>query len=304
MPADFSTKTLAAVEVKDNLVFYPTDQAETPVAREDVVMNALAQQIAAAIDAAGLQLPERVVSGRFSASDYDRFKRDGTYGIAFWPLTERNANVFFPTWSVVSPPAVPLHVTLENFDASIVLNGSVNVGLMVMLVIGTVGNGTTASFTTTDDDTLETVAETISQKLIAAGAISEVVGTIATTDIPTSVRISAPVRRQREVQRIMQNMQISVWSGERELSRWIGDCMRNTLGTITNEFIPIGDGTFAWCKQVSHRLKDDDELDSLWVYHLIMSVEYPIMEIQTAYPILASRVSLKANHVPQETTYL
>ena len=87
-----------------------------------------------------------------------------------------------------------------------------------------------------------------------------------------------------------------MWSGVEELRAQIGDALRSVIGTISRPRINIDSRSDAFVKYIGNRRMDDDEIDSLWVYHLIVAAQYAIIETQSAYPVLAPSLSVLINN--------
>ena len=188
MPTDFNTKTLSAVEVSDRLIIYPPNQAQTVIGREDTVLAAIGLYGISQLVAQSLPLPAQAIIGRFSQADYDSFKQNATYGIALWPLPQvKMIENYHPAWRHDPIPAVSLIATTSHNQVA--LSGTVTSGLNIAVLTGAPLRS--ATFTTTADDTLTTVAATIATTLTSLGATASASGPTVTTNMAVTVRIGA-----------------------------------------------------------------------------------------------------------------
>lgn len=297
MPAQFGTKTLAAVEVNDATKLYPI--ADPLYGREEQVYATLGNTALVAIQAAlpVLPVPDSIIIGRYKQADYDRFKENATYGISLWPLPmsgPKNRWISSAQWSSRPTSAIPLIATVTG--QQIAFTGTSIGGLNVAALVGRPLQ--TVVISTVDADTPTTIATKLATAIstlapITALSSANVVNVVGA--VIDAVRIGGKAVLQREVERIEQSVQISVWAGVRALRSQVGDALRSAIGTTTSAFLSLGDGTSMWMKYASHRWMDDDQIDSLWVYHLIVTAEYPTMQTQPAWTVVAPQAVVTAN---------
>jgi hypothetical protein len=293
MPIDFTSNVLGDVDVPDKRIIFPLSFAQDTQGRAEQVEAAVLMYGVRAIIAKALPAPQQAIIGRFSTADQESFRRNKSYGLSVWPLPmTKLVENYFPSWYDDAAPTVPITQT-TNVD-TITIDGSVVAGIIVAVATGYPLQSKT--FTTTNLDTLATVTASISAICTTFGVTNTVNGTSITARAPITLRFGLPSTQWRESSRINRHMQISVWSGVETLRSTIGDALENAIGTIATPKIDIGDGrTEAWVKYANSRRMDDDQLDSLWVYHLIFTAQYGLVETRTVKPILATSTTANTN---------
>jgi hypothetical protein len=292
MPIDFTSNVLGDVDVPDKRILYPLSLAQSTQGRAEQVEAAILMYGVNAIIAKALPAPQQAIIGRFSTADQESFRQNQSYGLSVWPLPmTKLVENYFPSWYTDTASLVAIPLTQMIAVDTTTLGGTVTSGIIIAVATGYPIKSQT--FTTTVSDTLATVIASISAICTTFGVTNTVNGTAITTRAPLTLRFGLPSTQWRESSRIVRHMQISVWSGVETLRSTIGDALENTIGTIATPKIDIGDGrTEAWVKYANSRRMDDDQLDSLWVYHLIVTAQYGLIETRVVKPILATSTSV------------
>jgi hypothetical protein len=239
----------------------------------------------------GTNPPAQIIIGWPYAPALSEILGEGEAQISIFPLAKsaQNRTSRHPRWYTVTQNPVTLIATITTVGGNLVITytGTPQAGFNIHTFLDNPVYD--AYYQTTAEDSLDTVAAAVADKITALdapGVSASATGAAVTVSGTTKLKcnIGGTATMAQEVRRTMTPVQVSVWAPNAESRRAIGQMIENGLALdFPIPFLQAADGAAIFIRMRGAPMWNDDSQRaySLYQWHGVFECEYPTHQIST-----------------------
>lgn len=225
--------------------------------------------------------------------------------ITVYPLHGQDATRYPADAVLLTAPVVNLVATVAG--DTVTFSGESDVAYNIHGFIG--GKTVDAYYQTTASESLANVATGVAASVNAL-AISGVHATPSGDAVTitggqfSEVNVGGTGTIAIEQRRVRQMVQVTIWLNDFIARFEVADAIMMSIGTATNHFLTLSDGSQAFIEYQTDHMDDSSESSySLAAHHIVYMVEYGILQPITAYEIEGVGVTQQINSAAETTEY-
>lgn len=251
--------------------------------RLDQVTAALVTAVTAALNSVGLAARGKVAQDWFAPADLQSLLAAGGVGISVVATAvSRKTTRWAPITYPIDPAQLAIPFTATIVGRTVTFAGSIAANVNTVVLVGY--PQTAVSVTTTAQDTLPTFAQRLAAAIVAAnipGVSASANGaTLTVVGSDVVVNLGATVTAQREVGRIDQRFQVTIWAANGDVRGAVEGALLDAVGTSDNPWTVLGDGgPAAWTRYASGPSRKDERVEDLMAKRadVFFDVEYALL---------------------------
>lgn len=209
--------------------------------------------------------------------------------VSIWPRPGERPTTRYPReWETLTQHAPALTATVNADETTITLAGTPSTPLNVAAIVNGVGH----VYPVQADDTLDDVAIGLATVLIDAGIGASRAGAVVTVDCHAlEARVGGAATMIRELARQERQWDIIAWCSTPE--------QRDVLAAFLDvelkrrDFITLPDGSVARIQPVGGMPNDRAEVEGLFRFDLVFTVEYATTETSTAMQTIVGDLNIE-----------
>ena len=256
--------------------------------RISLVATSIGNAISSAINSSGFATPTQVVYGFPAQYELGKILAAGNCFVTLYPQEGTGVTPmpgWMPYWMSVATPTTTLTVAVSG---NVITFGGTPQYLTNIHTLWGVPQSE-AFYQVSANDTLNTIAQGVKTALTAKSITAAVSGNsviITPNLVNLHVNLGSQGQLAREASRLNRTLQVDTWCPTPETRDSLDEIIVSQIGTKTQAFFPLGDGTQVWCKLKNSFLSDEKET-SANIYRgiYLYDVNYGNMEYTNATQI-------------------